>query len=161
MRFLFLLRYINKVTLLTLFLLAGGNILLAQTVVKGFVKDASTMQPLPFVSVYFKGGNGVMTGADGSYSIETRKSKLKTLTFSYTEYKKVIKEVIPMKEQTINVELEPSEEMAAIIIKTRKRGKYRNKNNPAVALIEHVIQNKEKNRITAYDFVQYQQYDVF
>jgi len=155
----FFLRYINKVTLLTSLLLAAGNILLAQTVVKGFVKDASTMQPLPFVSVYFKGGNGVMTGADGSYSIETHRSKLKTLTFSYTEYKKVIKEVIPMQEQTINVELEPSEEMTAIVIKTRKRGKYRNKNNPAVALIEHVIQNKEKNQITSYDFVQYQQYE--
>ena len=151
---------INKLTLLlTLALITVSNNLLAQTVVKGFVKDATTMQPLPFVSVYFKGGKGVITGEDGSYSLETNNKKLNTLTFSHTEFKTVVKPVIPMKEQTINVELEPTEKMAAIVIKTRKRGKYRNKNNPAVALIENVIKNKEKNKITSYDFVQYQQYE--
>jgi hypothetical protein len=153
------LKYIKKVTLFILLLTTVSNILLAQTVVKGFVKNASTMQPLPFVSVYFKEGKGVITGEDGSYSLETNNKKLKTLTFSYTEFKTVVKQVIPMKEQNINVELEPTGEMAAIVIKTRKRGKYRNKNNPAVALIEKVIKNKDKNKITSYDFAQYQQYE--
>jgi len=41
----------------------------------------------------------------------------------------------------------------------RGRGKYRNKNNPAVELIDKVLENKEKNRVKSYDYVQYQQYE--
>jgi hypothetical protein len=41
----------------------------AQTVVKGVVRDAVTQLPIQAVSVVFKGGKGVATGADGSYYI--------------------------------------------------------------------------------------------
>lgn len=150
-------RTTKKIALLVASFFMGANIT-AQTVVRGFVKDATTMEPLPFVSVYFNDNKGVMTGDDGSYSIETKNKNLKTLIFSHVGYKQTSKKLKPGKEQTLNVELEPSEEMAAVVIKTRKRGKYKNKNNPAVALIENVIENKEKNRITSYDFVQFQQY---
>ena len=147
-------------TTILLFLFLGGiNLSQAQTVVNGFVKDASTMQPLSFVSVYFEDGKGVLTGRDGSYSIDIKSAKGKTLTFSYVGYKKVVKQITPGKEQQINVNLEPGKELAEIVIKTRKRGKYRNRNNPAVQLIDLVIENKNKNRITSYDFVQYQQYE--
>lgn len=147
-------------TTILLFLFSGEiNVSQAQTVVNGFVKDASTMQPLSFVSVYFEDGKGVLTGRDGSYSIDIKSAKGKTLTFSYVGYKKVVKQIIPGKEQQINVNLEPGKELAEIVIKTRKRGKYRNRNNPAVQLIDLVIENKNKNRITSYDFVQYQQYE--
>ena len=54
----------------------------AQTVVKGFVKDAQTHAPLAFVSVYFKGSKGVVSGEDGSYSISTNNPKNTTLEFS-------------------------------------------------------------------------------
>ncbi|HEY9341272.1 MAG TPA: DUF5686 family protein [Hanamia sp.] len=147
-------------TTILLFLFLGGiNLSQAQTVVNGFVKDASTMQPLSFVSVYFEDGKGVLTDRDGSYSIDIKSAKGKTLTFSYVGYKKVVKQITPGKEQQINVNLEPGKELAEIVIKTRKRGKYRNRNNPAVQLIDLVIENKNKNRITSYDFVQYQQYE--
>ncbi len=148
---------IKKIILAALTIFMAQNIH-AQTIVRGFVKDAGTMQPLSFVSVYFNDTKGVMTGDDGSYSIETKTKNLRTITFSHVGYKQISKKLKPDKEQTINIELEPSEEMEAVIIKTRRRGKYRNKNNPAVALIERIIENKEKNRITSYDFVQFQQY---
>ena len=150
---------ILKTTILLFLFLGGINLSQAQTVVNGFVKDASTMQPLSFVSVYFEDGKGVLTGRDGSYSIDIKSAKGKTLTFSYVGYKKVVKQITPGKEQQINVNLEPGKELAEIVIKTRKRGKYRNRNNPAVQLIDLVIENKNKNRITSYDFVQYQQYE--
>ena len=65
----------------------------SQTIVKGFVKDATTMKPLQFVSIFFEGGKGVTTGQDGSYSIITYKDKLNTLVFSFTGYKKITRKI--------------------------------------------------------------------
>ena len=80
-------KYLTVFTCLVLLL---ANVCFAQTtVVKGIVKDATTMKPLSFASVYFEGGKGVMTGEDGSYSIETQRKNLTTLIFSYTGYRKV------------------------------------------------------------------------
>ena len=68
-----------------------------QTLVKGFVKDAATMRPLQFVSIYFEGGKGVTSGEDGSYSIISKKNSLNTLNFSFTGYKKLPKKLRPEK----------------------------------------------------------------
>ena len=134
------------------------TIINAQTIIKGFVKDEVTHEPMSFVSIYFQGGKGVTSNDDGSYSIETNNSKLTTLIFSYAGYKKITKKIVPSTEQTINVNLEIANSLSDVVIKT-KRGKYKNKNNPAVELIDKVIENKSKNRVTAYDYVQYQQYE--
>ena len=145
---------------LFLFTILVGNIFLlqAQTVVKGFVKDAITKRPMAFVSVVFKNGKGVSTGEDGSYSIETKNQKLNTLIFSYVGYTTINREIKPGVEQSLNVDLEMGSSLKEVVVK-RGRGKYRNRNNPAVELIDKVIENKEKNRITSYDFVQYEQYE--
>lgn len=149
----------NIIIFFTILFFFNGSFLSAQTVVKGFVKDANTMEPIPFVSVYFKGGNGVMTGKDGSYNLVTRNHKLKTVTFSYVGYKDVVKTIVPGQAQDINIVLTPDDKLAEVVVKVRRRPKYRNKNNPAVALIEEVIRHKKQNEITAYDYVQYQQYE--
>ena len=125
-------------------------LLQAQTVVKGFVKDAITKRPMAFVSVVFKNGKGVSTGEDGSYSIETKNTKLNTLIFSYVGYTTINREVKSAIEQSLDVELEMGSSLKEVVVK-RGRGKYRNRNNPAVELIDKVIENKEKNRITSYN----------
>ena len=130
----------------------------AQTIVRGFVKDAFTHLPMPFVSIYFQGGKGITSNNDGSYSIQTNNSKLTTLIFSYAGYKKVNRKITAEKDQVLDIDMDATSSLSTVIIKT-KRGKYRNKNNPAVELIDKVIANKNKNRITSYDFVQYQQYE--
>lgn len=130
----------------------------AQTIIRGFVKDEDTHVPMPFVSIYFQGAKGVTSNEDGSYSIETNNSKLTTLIFSYAGYKKITKKVVAEKEQVLDIEMEINNALSTVTIKA-KRGKYRNKNNPAVELIDKVIANKYKNKITSYDFVQYQQYE--
>lgn len=139
-------------------MVAGFMGLQGQTVVKGFVRDAITKQGMSFVSVVFKDGKGVTTGDDGSYSIETRNPKYNTLIFSYAGYVKVTRQITPGTEQTVNVELEMTSSLKEVVVK-RGRGKYRNKNNPAVELIDKVLENKEKNRVKSYDYVQYQQYE--
>src|SRR4051794_9251756 len=80
----------------------------SQTIVKGVIKDAITQQPLQFVSVYFKGGKGVTSTADGSYTLSTNNEKLTAVQFSYVGYKTITKTVFPGREQEINIELQLS-----------------------------------------------------
>jgi len=130
----------------------------AQTVISGVIKDASTQQPLSFVSVYFKGAKGIISGEDGTYKLSTVNTKLTTVEFSYGGYKIVSKKIAPGTQTIIDISME-QEAMAEVIVKTNKRTKYSNKDNPAVELIRQVIDNKSKNRINAYNYVQYQQYE--
>jgi hypothetical protein len=138
-------------------LASAANIARAQTVIKGTITNSATHQPMPFVSVYFKGGKGISSAEDGSYKLSTINSKLTQVEFSYGGYKKIVKQVEAGKETVLDIEMEQPV-MNAVVIKA-KRGKYSNKDNPAVELIRKVIDNKDKNRISAYDFVQYQQYE--
>ena len=131
----------------------------AQTIVKGIIKDAATQQPLQSVSIYFKGGKGVTSAPDGSYTLTTNNSRLTSVQISYVGYKTISKTISPNHEQIVDVTLEVSDTKSNVTVKTNKRGKYSNKNNPAVELIRLVIDNKDRNRISAYDYVSYQQYE--
>ena len=135
-----------------------GVVCYAQTIVKGKVRDANTNQPIQSVSVYFKGGKGVSTAEDGSYTLTTYNTNLTQVIYSYVGYKNITKTVSPFKEQEIDVALQLADAKNSILVKA-KRSKYSNKNNPAVELIRKVIDNKDKNRITAYDYVSYEQYE--
>lgn len=131
---------------------------LGQTIIKGFVRDAVSKQPLQFATIKFKGGKGTVSGADGSYSLETNNSKWTTIEFSYNGYKTLTKTIIPDKQQDIDADLEV-QGMKEVVVRTNRRGKYSNRDNPAVELIRKVVDHKSSNRITAYDYVQYQQYE--
>jgi hypothetical protein len=145
---------------LTLFVFITGFIFLAQgqTVVRGIVRDAQTRSPLAFVSVYFKGSKGVVSSEDGSYTISTTNPRNVTVLFSFNGYKVTSKTVTAGITQDIDVNLE-LEELEAVIVNSRRKTKYSNKNNPAVDLIRKVVDNRNRNRMSAFDFVQYQQYE--
>ncbi|HUP12722.1 MAG TPA: carboxypeptidase-like regulatory domain-containing protein, partial [Niastella sp.] len=130
----------------------------AQTVVKGIVRDAETHAPLAFVSVYFKGSKGVVSGEDGSYSISTTNPKNTTIEFSFNGYKVLRRKIEAGITQTLDINLEVAE-MASVTVNSRKRSKYRNRDNPAVDLIRKVVDNRDRNRMSAFDYVQYQQYE--
>jgi len=130
------------------------------TIVSGTVTDAQTNKPLPFVSVSFPGTSiGTNSGNSGKYSIETGKTYTQ-LKFSFVGYKAVIRTIIAGKEQVINVKLEPNvQSLATVNIKSGKKKRYRNKDNPAVELIRQVIAHKDSNRMESYDYTEYQQYE--
>ena len=133
---------------------------ISQTVVKGVIKDAATQKPIQYVSIYFKGGKGVTSAEDGTFTITSANPKLTVLIFSYVGYKAVTKNIWPDKEQEVNVYMDVADSKRNVTVKTSRRGKYTNKNNPAVELIRRVIENKDKNRVTqAYDYVSYEQYE--
>jgi hypothetical protein len=130
----------------------------AQTVVRGIVRDAQTRAPLAFVSVYFKGSKGVVSGEDGSYTLSTTNPKNVTVAFSFNGYKVLTKTIVAGITQDLDVALEV-EEMEAVVVNSRRKTRYSNKNNPAVDLIRKVVDNRSRNRMSAFDFVQYQQYE--
>src|SRR3978361_1896235 len=130
--------------LLFIILLFVSSSLFAQnTVVTGSITDGSNKQALPFVSVAFIGSTiGVTTNNQGFYSIRSTKphSQIKV---SYIGFKDVILNVVPGKEQVINVRMIPtSKQLNEVVVKTKKKPKYVN-NNPAVELIRKVIANKD------------------
>jgi len=131
-----------------------------QTVISGVVTDAADKDPLPYVTVLFKGTNIITkTDADGKYSIATMETHAQ-LQFSYVGYKAAFIDVKPGITQVINVKLQSeSQNLTEVVISSNKRPAYRNKNNPAVELIRKVIENKAKNQNRNYDHVEFQQYE--
>lgn len=75
----------KKIFLLTLMALLCSAYTLSQNVVKGYVRDAETDEPLVGVSVQIEGTlSGTQTGLNGEYSLQVEANK--TLIFSYVGY---------------------------------------------------------------------------
>jgi hypothetical protein len=131
-----------------------------QTVISGVVTDAADKDPLPYVTVLFKGTNIITkTDADGKYTISTMETHTQ-LQFSYVGYKIAFADIKPGTTQVINIKLQSeSQNLTEVVISSNKRPAYRNKNNPAVELIRKVIENKAKNQNKNYDHVEFQQYE--
>lgn len=130
------------------------------TVVNGQVLDASTMQPLPSVTVSFAGGQAtVKTDGDGRYSIMT-KAKPMQLKFSSVGFKTVIKLITPGKTQTLNIMLAGSDnQLGEVSVHVTGKTHYKNKDNPAVSLIQQVIDHKNANSMQNADYLEYHQYE--
>ncbi len=130
-----------------------------KTIINGAVVDAKTGEPLPGVSIMLeKTRVGTNTDSHGKYSIETS-VKADKIIFSFIGYDNESRSITAGKVQTINVSLKlASIALEEVIVKARKNV-YRNKNNPAVELIEKVIANKDLNNEKSYNFLEYKQYD--
>ena len=75
----------KKIFLLTLMTLLCSAYMLSQNIVKGYVRDAETDEPLVGVSVQIEGTlSGTQTGLNGEYSLQVEGNK--TLIFSYVGY---------------------------------------------------------------------------
>ena len=130
------------------------------TIVKGVVTDSATNKPLRNVNVVIKGSpKGAISDARGNYSIEAEGS-YSTIEFSYIGYKSVTRSINPGQEQELNISLATEANVLRSVTVTRKnKVRYRNKDNPAVALIRKVIENKSNNRMESYDYVEYEKYE--
>src|SRR5437868_7579922 len=121
-------------------IITTGSLSYSQTIVRGVVRDAVSKEPLQSVNVYVQEGKGVTTKEDGSFVYATMNAGTKNIKFSYVGYKTFSKAIIPNQEQTLDVELAVSDAKNNVTVKS-KRGKYSNRNNPAVDLIRKVIDN--------------------
>jgi hypothetical protein len=141
----------------------AGNDLFSQateaTIIKGRIADAKTGEPIAGANAFLDGTTiGTITDKDGRYRIETPTPSEK-ITFSFIGYQSESRTISRGKEQTMNVNLKLSLiSLDEVKVKARKES-YRNKENPAVELIEKVIDRKNANRKEKYDFLEYKQYE--
>jgi hypothetical protein len=146
------------IVLLTALLLQGAAF--AQTTtVRGVIKDVVTGETLPYVTVTVPGTTiGNSADDDGRYVIKFTGAHQK-LRFNFIGYVPVEVDVVPGKDQIIDIQMDVNQDMLDAVVVEGKRGRYRNRDNPAVQLIRKVIEHKEENQMFAYDYVQYKQYE--
>ncbi len=132
----------------------------AQTTITGIVTDAKDKDPLPYVTLLFKGTSIITrTDVDGKFRISTNENHTQ-LQFSFVGYSTKIVEVKPGETQDIVVKLvSEATNLDEVVISSGKRPSYKNKNNPAVELIRKVIDHKTANGMWSYDQVEYKQYE--
>ncbi len=126
---------------------------------KGTVVDAETNEPVPYAYIELVGTKtGTTTGRDGRYNLRSA-GNATNIRFSSIGYVTEVKALSPGKSQIINVRLKPTVvSINEVVVKPDKR-RYKNKKNPAVELIEKVIQNKSKNRKEGLDSYEYEKYE--
>jgi hypothetical protein len=136
--------------------------LLAQTItnITGTIRNKETGEPIPFASVYFKGAKGVVADSAGAFEISTTKNYTE-LFVSYIGYKTTRLPIEYGKVQEVNfaLEVDSKTSLGNVVVKSKKKIRYTNKNNPAVELIRRVIEHKEQNRPQAYDYLSYSKYE--
>src|SRR5450755_4109776 len=132
----------------------------AQTkIIMGKVADSATRTPLQNVSIILNNSpKGGLTDAAGKFSITVDKV-VKYITFSITGYHSATYFVSGESTQELTILLSKSYTALEDVVVNAKRGKYRNKNNPAVELIRKVIANKPRNGPGANPYSSYKEYE--
>lgn len=130
------------------------------TMVSGKVKDASTGRAMPAVTVIFPGSSiSTKTNAQGDFELKSTAPQHK-LQLNYIGFKSLLINIKPGQSQQLDLELaEDTQRLNEVNITTAKHGKYRNKDNPAVALIRKVIDHKAQNQMGNYPELSFKQYD--
>lgn len=154
---------LEKISLIFLFLLTVCSIrsyAQTQTTVSGTITDAKQKAPMPFVNVFIPGTTiGTQTDVNGKFTLQFS-GTYDSLHIASLGYKTFRIKINNGTKQAVNVRLETTSRMLGeVIVKSGKRERYRNKDNPAVELIRLVIDNRDKNRIEHYNYTQYNQYE--
>ena len=131
--FLWIMKRLLTLTLLLLSLLATG-----QYHISGVVKDSKTKQPLPFATLLPVNAPGDITDTEGIFNLSS-KQPFTAISVSYVGYRSR-KITISPSDNFITVFLEPQNQQLKEVIVVAKE-------NPALAIIRKVIENKEKNDI--------------
>ncbi|GAA4102892.1 DUF5686 and carboxypeptidase-like regulatory domain-containing protein [Mucilaginibacter panaciglaebae] len=131
-----------------------------RTTVTGKVTDQISGQPLQYINVGFPGSShGTTTDKSGQFSLSAA-GAFKQVSFSFVGYKPVSKAILPGQVNKVSVKLITSKtQLSEVNIVSGKHVKYSNKGNPAVELIQQVIDHKAQNRMESADYVQYNEYE--
>ncbi len=121
------------------------------TKINGTVFDAVTKEPMPFVNISMQYTNtGTVSDFDGHYALETR-VKADSLMVSFIGYLPQTIKIKPNQYQKIDIYLQASElQLSEVVIEYT--------GNPADEILKKIIQNKDKNNISAQNYAQYESY---
>lgn len=127
------------------------------TEVRGRVVDANTEEAMPYATIKFDGTNlGTISDINGNFLVKTQEA-VTTATITLVGYNPVTIKVNPGRVTELSVRMEESgTDLKEVVVKS---GKYRNKNNPAVELIQKAIDHKDQNRKEAHDFYNFEKYE--
>jgi hypothetical protein len=133
-------------------------VLSSQTVVKGRILDAKTKAPLPYCTIYFAGKKiGVKSDNYGNFTI--RSPKEETVVFiSYLGYETKEVKIYGSDFKTDILLAEKSRKKQTVDIKGSRKMV---KDTLAIRIIRNVIKNKDKNKPSALESVQYDKYSKF
>jgi len=151
---------IHKTTALLLLVLLATAAVAQQTIVKGVITDARTHETMPAVTVVFDGTTiGNSADNSGHYHL-VGSGNYNKIKVSFIGYTTVVKTIVPGQTQTVNIVLsEDRHLLQEVAVKSGKKARYTNRNNPAVELIRKVIAHKDENRLENFDYAEYQQYE--
>ena len=125
---------------------------------KGSIVDSLTNEPIPFVNISFVGKNiGTTSDLDGNFMLETKWGS-KQLIFSAIGYYPKTIEINSDKKQNFVVPLSPKITELEEFVVQAKKDRYKNKDNPAVALMRNVVEHRDENRPKSFDYYQYDKY---
>lgn len=153
---------IRWLTLSLLSLLVSTQLLAQRVTIRGKVLNARTNAAVEFSNVLEQGTtNGTQSDLNGAYALEVLPGtvSLKASFVGYTPDVKTLTVDGSKKVIVLNFRLQPEQKSLTEVTVRGKRERYRNKDNPAVALIEKVIAHKARNRKEAYSFYQYNKYE--
>ena len=145
--------------ILFLLILFGSDLVRAQTtIIRGVLTDSASKETLPYANVQIPGTTiGALADEDGRYSIKLEGNYTK-IQFGYIGYNTAVRSITPGIDQIINVKLSVNASMLTEVV-VKGKARYRNRNNPAVELIQKVIDHKKENQMDANEYVQYEQYE--
>ncbi|MDZ7615270.1 MAG: carboxypeptidase-like regulatory domain-containing protein [Flavobacteriaceae bacterium] len=131
------------------------NFILGQVKVSGRVVDENK-EPIPFANVIFKGtSKGTVSDEKGAFYIEAEKY-FPELEVSFLGFEK---QIIPLKERNFDLVIVLKEDAAVLNEVTIYTGRVKNKDNPAVAILKKVWENKRRNGIYLYNQYEFSKYE--
>jgi hypothetical protein len=130
------------------------------TKVSGRVTDATSGAPLAFIRVGFNGSSfSTSTDNNGNYTLSAP-GLFSEITFSSMGYMPEHRKINPGQTNTVSLKLRYAEtQLKEVKVTSAKKKRYRNKDNPAVELIQQVIDHKDQNRMQASNYLQYDLYE--
>ena len=127
--------------------------------IHGKISDASTRKSIPYVSVRIKNSsNGGSSDSNGHFSFYSPIGQDTLIISSLGD----IEEAIAITDKTsmpLKIKLKPADyDLPEVVIKPEKE-KYSKKNNPAVALVRRIIEQRNDNSPLNKDFYSHERHE--
>src|ERR1700760_1861236 len=125
---------------------------------RGIIRDSAN-NPITNASISVKGlRGGARSNSEGRFRIPVTQHAI-TVTVTSVGYNSLTLHLDSVPSYEVVFTLSHSTQQLQSALVKNKKQRYRNKGNPAVELIRQVIDHKDQNRMSAYQYATYQKYE--